>query len=255
VTSHPEFVRYYTEQSRSDGTIDKALALRDTVLRFARTTDRPLDIGDVGCGAGTLSLVWARAGHRVRGLDICQELVEEARRRAAEGGWPADFRVGSACALPWPAESLDVCFACQLLEHVPEWEACLDEFRRVLRPGGVLFISTTNMLCPRQEEFYLPLYSWYPARLKQRYERLALTSRPELAGYAPYPAVNWFSFYSLRRELRRRGFRPLDRFDVMDLRPKGRMALLTVLAIRALPPLRWLAHVCTPYASVLAIKG
>ncbi len=62
-----------------------------------------------------------------------------------------------------------------------------------MRPGGVLYLTTTSCLCPSQMEFRLPLYSWYPGFLKRRYERLAKTTRPELANFAIYPAVHWFS--------------------------------------------------------------
>jgi 2-polyprenyl-3-methyl-5-hydroxy-6-metoxy-1,4-benzoquinol methylase len=101
---------------------------------------------------------------------------------------------------------MHVCLLPELLEHVVEWMACLKETARILRPGGVLFLSTTNKLCPSQQEFSLPLYSWYPRPLKRHFEKLAVTKRPELENFARYPAVNWFSFYSLRSELSRLGF-------------------------------------------------
>ena len=92
---------------------------------------------------------------------------------------------------------MSVCLP-ELLEHVPDWETCLREAARSLDPGGLLYLSTTNVLCPVQSEFNLPLYSWYPGFIKRRYERLAVTTRPAIANYAKYPAVNWFTFYRLR---------------------------------------------------------
>jgi len=110
---------------------------------------------------------------------------------------------------------MDVYVVPELLEHVVDWEGVLNEAARILRPNGVLFLSTTNALCPVQNEFNLPLYAWYPAFMKRHYERLAVTTRPEVANYAKYPAVNWFTFYSLRSALRARGFnRFLDRLDM-----------------------------------------
>jgi 2-polyprenyl-3-methyl-5-hydroxy-6-metoxy-1,4-benzoquinol methylase len=55
---------------------------------------------------------------------------------------------------------MDVCLLPELLEHVADWQSCLNEAARVLRPGGLLYLSTTNVLCPRQQEFNLPLYSF-----------------------------------------------------------------------------------------------
>jgi 2-polyprenyl-6-hydroxyphenyl methylase/3-demethylubiquinone-9 3-methyltransferase len=249
------FFTYYAAQSQRAETAERLARLRDTVLRALGGHPGPLDVADLGCGAGAQSLAWAALGHRVRGLDVSERLVALAKERAEAAGLRVDFSVGSVSRLPWPDASMDVCLAVELLEHVPDWRACLDEATRVLRPGGVAFVTTTNVLCPKQQEFALPLYSWYPRPLKRRYERLAVTTRPDLVTHATYPAVNWFTFYRLRRELAARGCRSLDRFDLADGAGKGTLARLTLRAIRTLPPLRWLAYVVTPSTWVLATKG
>jgi 2-polyprenyl-6-hydroxyphenyl methylase/3-demethylubiquinone-9 3-methyltransferase len=213
-----------------------------------------LDVADIGCGAGTQSLLWAELDHRVHALDVNEPLLDLARERTKHAERSIDYRLGSATDLPWADQSMDVCLLVELLEHVPLWEPCLDECARVLRPGGILVITTSNKLCPIQQEFNLPLYSWYPGPVKRYCERLAASTRPELANYAKYPAVNWFSFYSLRAELSRRGFDSLDRFDVMDLPSKAAWIRAVVRCMRMLPPLRWLGHVATPGALVLAVR-
>jgi 2-polyprenyl-6-hydroxyphenyl methylase/3-demethylubiquinone-9 3-methyltransferase len=253
-STRAEFVRYYADKSLQPETLAGLVAARDLVLRFAPAR-RPLDVADVGCGAGAHSLLWAQLGHRVHGVDVSAELVDLARRRALEAGYTVDCSVGSATALPWSTGSMDVCLLLELLEHVADWARCLDECARVLRPRGVLLVSTTNALCPVQQEFSLPLYSWYPAPLKRHYAKLAATTRPEIAGYATYPAVNWFTFYSLRAALAARGLSSLDRFDVMDERSKGAAAATVVRALRRVPVLRWLGHVATPYTLALAVKS
>ena len=199
---------------------DKALSL---LAARGRVGER-LEVADIGCGAGTQALLWAELGHSVHGLDVNAPLVDVARKRAAEAGLAARFDVGTATSLPYARASMDVCLLPELLEHVPDWQACVNEAARVLKPGGVLFLSTTNALCPVQDEFNLPLYSWYPDFVKHRYERLAVTTRPEIANYAKYPAVHWFTFYELRNFLRPKGFECLDRFDMIDLVPdRGRV--------------------------------
>ena len=117
-----------------------------------------------------------------------------------------------------------------------------------------LFLTTTNTLCPKQQEFNLPLYSWYPGWAKRHYERLAQSTRPELVTYATYPAVNWFTFYRLRRELGRRGCDCRDRFDLIDPAKKNAVKRFAVSAVRALPPARFLAHMATPSTWILAIR-
>ena len=134
------------------------------------------------------------------------------------------------------------------------WEVCLDEVQRVLRPLGVLYLSTSNKLCPRQNEFDLPLYSWYPGALKRHFVQLAVTRKPGLVQHAQYPAVNWFSYYSLRNALAERGFESFDRFDTIDEKRKGAIARCVIGAVRKSRVLRWLGQVATPYTLVVAVK-
>jgi 2-polyprenyl-6-hydroxyphenyl methylase/3-demethylubiquinone-9 3-methyltransferase len=252
------FFAYYARESLSPRTLERFATVRDKALRLLERDRRrpgPLAIADIGCGAGTQSLMWAALGHAVHGLDVNAPLIEEARRRARDAGAVVHFDVGTATALPYDDAAMDVVLMPELLEHVADWVACVDEAVRVLRPGGVLYLSTTNALCPVQQEFQLPLYSWYPARLKRRYERLAVTKRPELANHAKYPAVHWFTFYGLRAHLARRGVRSLDRFDMIDVAGRGRAARVLVGMVRALPPLRLLGHVATPGTTLFGLKG
>jgi ubiquinone/menaquinone biosynthesis C-methylase UbiE len=251
---HQDFYRYYERQSGTGQALTRFATIQATILRMMGPRDEALHIADVGCGAGTQTRLWAARGHLAHGADINAALVELARQRAAQDGLQVEFNVASATSLPWADASMDVCIAPELLEHVADWRQCLDEFVRVLKPGGLLYLSTSNVLCPVQEEFDLPMYAWYPAPLKRYYERLAVTTRPELAGHATYPAVNWFSFYGLRRNLRRRGLHCLDRFDMIDLAPRPFAVRCLVRLIRALPPLRWLGHALTPYTTLLAFK-
>jgi 2-polyprenyl-3-methyl-5-hydroxy-6-metoxy-1,4-benzoquinol methylase len=253
-STHEQFFEYYARESQSQEAVERFRATRDTVLRIMGRPDRALDVADIGCGAGMQSMVWAEAGHSVHALDINEPLIQLGRDRAAKAGRVIDFRVGTATELPWANESVDVCIALELIEHVADWEGCLREFARVVRPGGVLFLTTTNQLCPLQEEFNLPLFSWYPARVKRHYEKLAVTTRPALANFARYPAVNWFTFYRLQADLAARGFESMDRFQMMDLSGKGASARLLITAMRSVPLLRRLGQICTPGTRILAIK-
>lgn len=256
-SSDPDFVAYYEQASLSEGTRVRFERVRDKVLaliaREGRRESR-LKVADIGCGAGTQAALWAERGHEVFGLDVNEALVAVAARRAVEAGLTIRFDVGTATALPYGDASMDVCLLPELLEHVPDWESCVQQAARVLKPGGVLYLSTTNVLCPMQQEFDLPLYSWYPRPLKRRFERLAVTTRPGLVNHARYPAVHWFSFYGLRDYLAPLGFDCLDRFDMIDASGRGAPARLALAAVRAVGPLRWLGHVLTPYTVVFAVK-
>lgn len=257
--SHERFVEYYAAASESKETAERFQSICDVALRLYRTTNptglEALDVADIGCGAGTQSLIWSRLSHRVHSVDINERLVILGRQRASREGLAIDFRIGTATALPWETASMDICLVPELLEHVAEWRPCINEVSRVLRPGGLLFLSTTNRLCPKQQEFSLPFYSWYPRRLKQYCERLAVTTHPQFVNYAKYPAVNWFTFYQLRDELKGLGFHSMDRFDVIDISKRTPILKGLVSCIRQFPLLRWLGHVATPSLLLFALKS
>lgn len=256
-SSDPNFLAYYAEQSASTATRERFSKVRDKSLKliFERRGQHPdLSVLDIGCGAGTQAMLWAEQGFQVFGLDVNQPLVEVGRKRAAERQLSVQFEIGTATKLPYGDGSMDVCLMPELLEHVEDWQACLNEAVRVLKPGGLLYVSTSNALCPKQQEFNLPLYSWYPHFLKRHYERLAVTTRPDLANYARYPAVHWFTYYGLRRFLGLRGVQCMDRFDVIDTTGKTWIEKALVGGTRHLPPLRFLGHVMTAGTTVFGFK-
>jgi len=257
-SSDPEFVDYYTKESLSETTRHRFETVRQKIIKLARAEGRlkpPLKMVDVGCGAGTQSMIWASAGEYVSGIDINAQLIEVARQRAAGSDLKIQFDVGSATALPYETGAYDVCLLPELLEHVQDWERCLNEAIRVLKPGGILFLSTTNYLCPRQQEFNLPFYSWYPKPLKRHFERLAVTSRPELANYARYPAVHWFSYYGLARFLRERGMVSRDRFDMIETDSLSGFRKTIVEILRRSSLVKFAGHLCTPSTAIFAIKA
>ena len=151
--------------------------ITEALLRLleSRQEARTPDVLDVGCGAGAQSKFWLEFGHRHPGIDINRPLIDLACARADHLGSAARFDAGTATQMPVPAASIDACLLPDLLEHVADWRGCLDEAARVLRSGGLMYINTSSKLCPRQQEFDLPLYSWYPGLVKHYFERRSLT--------------------------------------------------------------------------------
>jgi ubiquinone/menaquinone biosynthesis C-methylase UbiE len=255
-SSHDNFFHHYAEQSLIESTFQRFLNIREKILRLIdpQKLKQSLRVADIGCNTGTQCFLWAELGHQVFGIDINQRFIDLARERNSKMPGDVTFYVGSATDLPWPDQSMDVCLVPELLEHIVDWRRCLDEFIRVLKPGGILYLSTTNKLCPIQEEFNLPLYAWYPGFLKRYFENLAMTTRPQLANYATYPAVHWFSFYSLRSALDPHQFDCLDRFDSRLYSNNKKMEKRVLRFIGSVPFLRFLGHVFTPYTALFAIK-
>jgi len=122
-------VRTVAERAAWDRILDLVLAGRD-----------PLDALDAGCGTGFLSFELAARGHRVTGIDFAPAMLAEARRKAVERGASIRFEEADAEQLPFSSGSFDLAVSRHLLWTLPHPEAAIDEWIRVLRPGGRLVV-------------------------------------------------------------------------------------------------------------------
>ncbi len=99
---------------------------------------------DVGSGGGLLAEEFARLGFRVTGIDPSAESVEAARVHAVSESLDIEYTVGAGEQLPFPDESFDIAYCCDVLEHVDDLDRVLAETSRVLKPGGVYLYDTIN---------------------------------------------------------------------------------------------------------------
>lgn len=98
---------------------------------------------DAGCGVGWGSVLLADGGaESVIAVDISPVAIEAARGR--DGAERVDFRIGDLQDLGLEDDSVDVVVCFEAIEHVYRPAAAFDELRRVLRPGGILVISSPN---------------------------------------------------------------------------------------------------------------
>ncbi len=99
---------------------------------------------DLGCGGGFMAEPLARRGARVIAVDPSAPAIAAAKRHAEESGLAIDYRVGSGEELPVADGAVDVVVCVDVLEHVRDLEAVIDEIRRVLKPGGLFLFDTIN---------------------------------------------------------------------------------------------------------------
>jgi SAM-dependent methyltransferase len=100
------------------------------------------DVLDVGCNTGYGTLRFVPVAGRVVGVDVSPRAIDAARHRAPDGR--PEFVQTSGSDLPFPDDSFDLVTSFQVLEHVPDPIAFLEEIKRVARAGGTVILATPN---------------------------------------------------------------------------------------------------------------
>lgn len=116
---------------------------RDIHERFAL---KDLSVLDIGCGGGLLSEPMTRMGANVTGIDASERNIAVAALHANNMGLPIDYRATTPEALLAESSSpdYDIVLALEIIEHVADIPAFLQACCGLVRPGGLLFVSTLN---------------------------------------------------------------------------------------------------------------
>lgn len=99
---------------------------------------------EVGYGAGTDFLQFAKAGADLTGIDLTDEAAANVAERLKLYGLTATFRVGNAESLPFPNDEFDLTYSWGVIHHADDTEGCLREVARVTKPGASVKIMIYN---------------------------------------------------------------------------------------------------------------
>ena len=119
---------------------------------LAREYAKDKDVLDIACGEGFGSAILAKTARSVIGVDIAAEAVTHAAIRYRLDN--VEFQQGSCAEIPLDNNSIDLVVCFETIEHHDEHKAMMAEIKRVLRPGGVLIISSPD----KKEYSVLPNY-------------------------------------------------------------------------------------------------
>jgi SAM-dependent methyltransferase len=134
--SYDTIAASYADETRD--LLDRLLHVRAGVVLFAELV-RAIGggpVADIGCGPGHTTALLRELGADAFGIDLSPAMIEIARREHPD----ARFEVGSMTKLDLADDSLAGVLAWWSLIHIPDeaMPGVLEQFRRVLRPGGVL---------------------------------------------------------------------------------------------------------------------
>jgi SAM-dependent methyltransferase len=99
---------------------------------------------EVGCGAGTDLVRFAKGGAEVSGVDLAPSAIALATQNFEQQGLAADLRVADGETLPFADNAFDVVYAHGVVQYTSNDRALVEECRRVLKPGGTVVFQVYN---------------------------------------------------------------------------------------------------------------
>ena len=185
--------------------------------------DRLVNLGELknvlvlGCGPRPLPIkVLIQKNYDAVGVEPIPSFMNSARKYL---GSPDRILEGSAEEIPLPSNSQDLVICESVLEHVDSPTKSFDEVFRILRPGGVAYIVTTNRyrisLKGDNGEYNVRFFNWLPNTIKESFVFHHLHYDPSLADYTLRPAVHWYSYADLCKLGRQAGFHQF--YSILDL--------------------------------------
>lgn len=133
---------------------------------------------DLGCGTGWFSKEAVDRGAKVTSLDVGPNLLRITGEKCKN---KSKLVIGDTLSLPFANNFFDIVLSTEVIEHTENPLKAISESIRVLKPGGILVLTTPNKL-------------WYPA--------IFLANKVNLR---PYEGMeNWISFWQLKRAIQGR---------------------------------------------------
>jgi SAM-dependent methyltransferase len=253
---YPDLDRLYDEAFNhtltpappSDAELERMLVYLGRLIALGPSA--PLVV--LGCGPQPHMLRYLISrGYKAVGVEPVRAFV-----RSAQTFLRSDESVvqGTAESIPLPDASVQLVYCNSVLEHVDSAAMSLREMARILRPGGVAWVVTTNRfrvsLRGDNSEYSVPFLNWFPAILRECFAFHHLHYAPWLANYTDRPAVHWFSYSELCQLGRDAGFAHF--YAITDLlRPedaplaRSRLRRWAVDSVQRSPWLRALALTVT----------
>lgn len=170
-----EYINYYQPYATNNpgwaqwyATVAPIKAQR-TVELLKKYKDRKSKVLDYGCGIG-LSLYYLSKFYKdIIGIDVDPQNIEIARKQFKKLDCKAKLQLYDGKKLPYPNNTFDLVISMEVWEHAQNPDLMLAEIERVLKPDGILHVTTANKLWPIEPHYHLPFLSYLPYWLADLY--------------------------------------------------------------------------------------
>lgn len=174
---------------------------------------------DIGAGCGTALFHWLLLGYDAYGIDCCKWKLDFYYQKIEDFNFPQEwkehFLFGYGENLPFEDNSVDVLTSWYVLEHVNDWEKCLDEMIRVVRPNGAIFLNAPDYRNSYEEHYGIDI--GMPMVDHQDVLKTALIQQHK--SLAIFEEINFITKIDVMRKLEEYG----NQLEIHDLEQKAPM--------------------------------
>lgn len=145
---------------------------RDILSLFLKDVSPESNILEIGCASGAfLKMLEVKGFKNVQGIDISETAINQAKRRGLH-----KVQIADGQRLPFADNSFDIAIASDVLEHIEDDGQTLEEWRRILRPGGKLlvFVPAHPYLWSSHDEANLHVRRYTKNMLQKRIKEAGL---------------------------------------------------------------------------------
>lgn len=180
-------VEYYdATRGHGEGVAER---IRDAIIKQTGA-DQTTRFLELGIGTGRIALPFIQAGYDYTGIDLSQPMMDKLEQKLADDPAKATFRYqlqqGDITSLSFPDNSFDVIITVHVLHLIDNWQAAIDEARRVLRkPGGKLILGYDDISSSTadQDRFVMHIRKRWAAIMEELgYKEGKVHNRPTVYG-------------------------------------------------------------------------
>ncbi len=195
-----------------DKRIEKAKKIKGILTKFKQI--QKCSILDIGCGSGIITTYLGKKAKKMYGVDVRDERVSKKSFK---------FQIVKNETLPFKKNSFDIVISNFVIEHIENPKKHLKEVYRVLKKGGICYLSAPNKWFPKEPHYNLFFLSYLPQKLSNLY--LKILKKGEKFDISPKSHKEYHNL------IKSSGFKPIELTFEIIKHPEENFQKKTILLI------------------------